>query len=157
MNGLENTWGSKIATTNWKIGELDIETARYSPIKEVYNYEINNPSTSSGEITYEAKIGLMYASDYGYAASPANWSTNIGSLNNDTNRNNNWMFMGLYEWTISRRSDFTGNNAFYVYDAGSVSNYRVGGYRGVRPSFYLESTVTYISGSGTESDPFRIA
>lgn len=154
MNGLENTWGSKIATTNWKIGELDIETARYSPIKEVYNYEINNPSTSSGEITYEAKIGLMYASDYGYAASPANWSTNIGSLNNDTNRNNNWMFMGLDDWTISRTSD-TSDGSWFVDASGGVY-IGVGQDHAVRPTFYLNSNVTYVSGFGTSSDPIRI-
>lgn len=154
MNGLENTWGSKIATTNWKIGELDIETARYSPIKEVYNYEINNPSTSSGEITYEAKIGLMYFSDYRYAASPDYWTTTLFE-----ERASDWMYLGINEWTITRGSD----SADFVFCVGSTScirsivleNSKI--LLGVRPVFYLNSDVQYISGSGTESDPFRIA
>ena len=153
MNGLENTWGSKIATTNWKIGELDIETARYSPIKEVYNYEINNPSTSSGEITYEAKIGLMYFSDYRYAASPDYWTTTLFE-----ERASDWMYLGINEWTISQRVERIAN-VFILYSdyGGSVYYGNVIYALAVRPVFYLNSNVQYISGSGTQSDPFRIA
>ena len=70
--------------------------------KQYYTTELGSSSSST---TYSAKIGLMYVSDYGYAASPANWSTALYNYDNATN--NNWMYMGTYEWTISRRSDTT--------------------------------------------------
>ena len=47
-------------------------------------------------------------SDYGYAASPENWTVNMGSLNNATHTNNNWMYMaimtGLFPacWTLRK-------------------------------------------------------
>ena len=74
-----------------------------------------------------------------------------------TNRDNNWMFMGLYEWTISRRSDGT-TYAFYVISSGRVYVDYVGyNYFAVRPSFYLNSDVEIYEGNtGTQSDPYRI-
>ena len=99
----------------------------------------------------------MYVSDYGYAASPENWQTILYNYDNDTNRNNNWMFMGLWEWTITCQSDGASalGLAFDVYNIGIVFDFANIG--GVRPVFYLNSDVTYISGTGTQYDPFRIA
>ena len=96
----------------------------------------------------------MYVSEYGYAASPENWNTTLYNYDNDTNRNNNWMYMGAYEWTISRSSDY-GNDAFSV-GRDYVNNVRVYISRGVRSSFSLESSVVLSGGSGTSDDPFRV-
>ena len=120
--------------------------------KTVYTNEITSPAEAT---TYSVKVGLMYVSDYGYAASPENWNTTLSNYANDTNRNNNWMYMGAYEWTITRRSDNT-NYAFRVTDSGNVNNLRVNLNYGVRPSFYLNSNVSYVSGDGSQNSPFRI-
>ena len=146
-------WSSKIAEHTWIVGGNSWANIGNTTVKNSYTNEIVNPATNT---TYNAKIGLMYVSDYGYAASPANWNTNMGSLNNDTNRNNNWMFMGLYEWTISRYLDDS-YSAFGVGNSGRVDNL-VGVDTGsaVRPSFYLEPSVAYISGDGSINLPFRI-
>ena len=68
--------------------------------------------------------------------------------------------MGLTEWTISRSSDVT-NNAFGVSNTGYVS---YGSFDlvhdsgdAVRPCFYLVSDVVLSGGTGTASDPYRIA
>ena len=66
------------------------------------------------------------------------------------------MYMGLYEWTISRNADLS-NNAFFVHYVGYVNYHYVSYYgRGVRASFSLESSVSYVSGSGSMSDPIVI-
>ena len=100
----------------------------------------------------------MYVSDYGYAASPENWNTTLYNYDNDTNKNNNWMYMGLNEWTITDRSDYS-HNAFDINEKGNVNHYsmREAQRYAVRPSFYIKSTTVYVSGTGTQSDPFRIA
>ena len=68
----------------------------------------------------------------------------------------NWMYMGLYEWTISRSSGST-DVSFYVDTLGYVSSSYVSAYfLAARPVFYLESAVTYVSGSGSMTDPLRI-
>ena len=63
--------------------------------------------------------------------------------------------MGLYEWTISRYADYS-VFAFRVYYDGYVGSYNVGYDYGVRASFNLESSVSYVSGSGSMSDPIVI-
>ena len=151
LNNIGNKWSSLIATTNWKVGGMSY--SQTNTAKQYYTTELGSSSSST---TYSAKIGLMYVSDYGYAASPANWSTALYNYDNDTNRNNNWMYMGLYDWTISRYSDDT-YSAVYVDDDGGVFGYYVDGDRGVRPSFSLKSSVVLTGGSGSSADPYRIA
>ena len=66
------------------------------------------------------------------------------------------MYMGLYEWTISRIAD-NSTYAFYVYNNGYVDNDGAGSDSiGVRPSFNLLSSITYVSGSGSANDPIVI-
>ena len=65
------------------------------------------------------------------------------------------MYMGLYEWTISRNADYS-DSAFGVSSDGGVLYNNVNFNRGVRASFNLESSVSYVSGSGSMSDPIVI-
>lgn len=96
-----------------------------------------------------AKIGLMYSSDYYYASSP-NATKNYQSA-----RNMNWMYMGLLEWTIYRTSN-EDNFAFYIYYEGGLVKLYVGDCVAVIPSFYLETSVTYISKDGKQNSSIRI-
>ena len=152
LNNIGSTWSSKIATTSWKVGGNTYQNIYRVPVKQTYQNEIVSPAEST---TYSAKIGLMYVSDYGYATSPSNWNTNLGSYNSTTVRDNNWMWMGYYNWTISRCSGNT-NNVFLVGDTGIVFDAYVDFSLGVRPTFYLNSNVTLSGGNGTQSSPFRI-
>ena len=127
----------------------------YQP--DVYKrQELVNPATDDVD---HAKIGLMYVSDYSYAADPRYWTTQMYREDGQDYRlaaTSNWMYMGLWEWTISRRSGPT-DISFAVNATGYVSDGNVGtGFLAARPVFYLESAVTYVSGSGSMTDPLRI-
>ena len=151
-NTLGSEWQSKIATHSWKVGGMGRDTS--ATAKDYYDTEVGSSSSST---TDSMKIGLMYVSDYGYGASEEYWNTDLFDYDNDTNRNNNWMYMGVDEWTISRNSGTT-DNAFYVYNTGYVNGYNgVYGTLAVRPSFYLESSVVLEGGSGTSADPYRLS
>ncbi len=146
LNYFSLIWQNKIANHIWYVGGH----SRYNaPSKEFYNAE------SSGT-TWSGKIGLIYVSDYGYATSNSYWSTNLNNYDNSPITNNNWMYMGLPEWTISRNSG-NSNYVFRVHNYGNVGDGIVNGYFAIRPCFYLNSNVTYISGSGTSTDPIRLA
>ena len=153
ISNIGSKWSDLIATTSWKVGGSTYQNIYNVPVKQTYQNEIVSPSDST---IYGAKIGLMYVSDYGYAASPENWNTNLYNYDSDTNRNNNWMFMGLYDWTISRNSDST-EFAFIEDYTGSIGygavNYRISS---VRPVFYLGSSVEFSEGDGTKQNPYRI-
>jgi len=158
INNIGTTWANKIATVTWKVGGNTWANIGTKTSSVAYTNEITNPvttNTTDNATTYSAKIGLMYVSDYGFAASPDAWTLTMSSYNNTTATNNNWMYMGLYEWTISRNADssyiaFGVDFVGHVYDNGVVSNI------GVRASFNLESSVSYVSGSGSMSDPIVI-
>ena len=100
-------------------------------------------------------IGLMYVSDYGYAASHENWQTALYSYNNVTIKNNNWLYLGDFDWTISRSLNFTGD-AFIVNYTGYTYINEVDDNYAIRPVFYLKSNATLMNGIGTSSDPYHI-
>ena len=158
INNIGTTWANKIATVTWKVGGNTWANIGTKTSSVAYTNEITNPvttNTTDNATTYSAKIGLMYVSDYGFAASPDAWTLTMSSYNNTTATNNNWMYMGLYEWTISRRAGAS-DYAFRVDFDGGVDGYNVNDYYGVRASFNLESSVSYVSGSGSMSDPIVI-
>mgnify|MGYP004615322461 CR=1 FL=1 len=143
------TLKNKIVTTTWKVGGGSSTNLTDVP-KTAYKYEVGSSASTT---THDTKIGLMYVSDYGFAADSSGWTTILVSYESNTSKN--WLYLGSDEWTISRNSGGT-TFAFYVNSSGYVSSGSVSGGNAVRPSFNLLSSVTYVSGSGTSSDPIRI-
>ena len=150
-------WANKIADTTWKIGGNTWANIGPQSAKTAYQNEVVEPKPGeySTETEYRAKIGLMYVSDYWFAVAPSVWTTNLGPDNGETIRNVNWMYMGLYEWTISREADYT-TTVFLVSDTGTLGSNKAFNAFGVRPVFYLSSSVNYASGSGSAADPISI-
>ena len=144
------TLTEKIATTTWKVGGGTATNTSQSVPATAYQYEVGSSASTT---TYDAKIGLMYKSDYGFAADQSGWTTKLSSYN--SNKSKNWLFLGSSEWTISRNSAST-NNAFGVISTGNIGNSDVASSIDVRPSFNLDSSVKYVSGSGSMSDPVRV-
>ena len=147
-NTIPVEWQNLIAESTWQVGGMNFSNTNTA--KQYYDVEVG-----TGQSGYEEtmKIGLMYVSDYGYGASPEKWTT---ALTEDNYGTDNWIYFSSNEWTISQ------HNPLFTFSIDSsyggrviiIQNIRL---FAVRPSFYLNSTVTYISGSGTQSDPFRIA
>ena len=150
------TLADKIATTTWKVGGNTSANISGVVPKTAYQYEVGSSASST---TVDKKIGLMYVSDYYYSASPSAWT--LMGYNSDATKDyraaktTNWLYLGSDEWTISRNSDTT-STAFCVNSTGFVSLDSVTISYAVRPSFNLESSTTYVSGSGSMSDPVRI-
>ena len=157
------TFSEKIVQTTWKVGgNTTVSITRAIP-SVVYQNEIQkaiSTNTTDNATEYQAKIGLMYVSDYGYAAEPSAWKTTLYNYNKNDEygvaiKTINWLYLGSAEWTISR-SAATSDNAFGVYRTGNINNYRVNSNNSVRPVFNLESSITYVSGSGSAVDPIVI-
>ena len=106
------------------------------------------------------KIAIMYASDYGYAASKECTSTlfNYNDLNCKTT--NNWLDKSVSTWLLSQNST-NPYRAFAVYTGGIVDN---GGNSdislnkyGVRPVLSLSSNVKISGGEGTSQKPYMLS
>ncbi len=161
INNIRSEWAAKIAETTWKVGGNTFANIGTQPAKTAYQNEIVSPvttNTTDGATEYSAKIGLMYVSDYMYAAPQDKW-TLVGNGSETTDyraaTSVNWMYMGFGDWTISRIAD-NSSSVFGMYSTGYVDYGYVGGNSGCRPSFSLLSSTTYVSGSGSASDPMVI-
>ena len=151
------TIAEKIATTTWKVGGGSWDNIGTSVPATAYKNEVGSSASTT---TVDKKIGLMYVSDYYYSASPSAW-TLVGFNLRDATKDygaatsTNWLYLGSTEWTISRTSDYT-NFEFCVNSTGNVCHGYATNSNGVRPSFNLESSVKYVSGSGSIENPIRI-
>ena len=152
------TLKNKIATTTWKVGGGT--PANISEVVPATAYK-NEVGSSASRTIVNKKIGLMYVTDYYYSASPSAW-TLVGYNSSDTTKDYrvaktiNWLYLGSIEWTISCHSG-TSYSAFGVGNLGYVSGYfDVSTSSAVRPTFNRESSVKYVSGSGSMSDPVRV-
>ena len=115
----------------------------------------NCKSANSGayDASTTSKIGLMYTSDYLYASSYySDTSTTAGSQ--EYYGSKNWLYQG-FEYFITPVSN-SNIYTFNIYRAGYLRNTTssTGSGLGIRPTFYLKSTITIVSGTGTSSDPY---
>ena len=169
---------SAIANAKWHLGGANDPNYQTLTAEDIYTEERNTSAIYSGNpSSIYAKVGLMYPSDYGYATVGG---TNInksecrtrdlydwdGSIYSDC-RNNDWLFISQnnfvnnVEWTITPRSDTSGNvlhirstgNVSHQYNYIDVPNF----YWAARPTFYLDSSVLKIvGGTGTSDNAYRI-
>ena len=169
---------NSIANAKWHLGGASSSNYNTLTAEGIYKEERNASAIYSGNpSSIYAKVGLMYPSDYGYATIGG---TNInksecrtrdlydwdGSIYSDC-RNNDWLFISQnnfvnnVEWTITPRSDTSGNvlhirstgNVSHQYNYIDVPNF----YWAARPTFYLDSSVLKIvGGTGTSDNAYRI-
>ena len=168
INKINDTAKSMIQNTTWTLGGTTYKTSNppYEtyPVNELYESERGTKVYSKHATTSTDYIGLIYPSDYGYASTDASCRQNLRSGLTYTNntyggtptcKNNNWLFKGVWYWTISPYSS-SANFVFYVHSDGSL-NHNIALYReSVRPSVYLKSDIKIVSGSGTKDDSFKL-
>ena len=146
--------------------EIGINGADYygSMIKKVYwNTGASTKDATSSTVYGTEKatqtiynyVGLMSASDYGYATS-ASHSTNLSSYNNATHTLNNWLYGQGFEWTNIQYSS-NARNALYVDNDGFVSNINASNGYAVRPVLYLGADIYVSSGDGSKAAPYVIS
>lgn len=133
-----------IETTTWYVGGLD-NSFKTKPGKEIINYEIGENKNNGATIIQ--KIGLPYISDYIYAGDE--------KIYNQTVQNqNNWLFTSNM-WFISRQNSNLIDN-YYLKSDGTIDSDNVKNLKNIKPTFYLSGSVKYISGTGTNSDPYIV-
>ena len=152
LNNIGTTWSNMIENTTWKVSGHT--TSDVTP-KAMYTAEITNATKTYGPSNGTSKIGLMYASDYGFAAAPSAWTTTLWNYNSSSIKSVNWMYMGLSEWTITPIS----SNSISVFTLGFNGNLdgdSANCGNGGRPVLYLKASVAYAGGSGTKDSPITL-
>lgn len=152
-NGLVSNSKNMIETITWKLGKTP--TAGFNnPINVAYSSE-----RTSGASTTSAKVGLIYPSDYLYAAlvDTCNRSQILYSTYNTSGcYNQNWLFNNGAYWTITGNLASNGQ-ATFVSSNGSVSSTLARNIKqNVFPVVYLKATTLKMDGTGTSANPYII-
>ena len=137
-------YGKMVEDVYFNVGAGDY---KFKTASNYYTQEIATHTTST------SKIGLMYASDWGYAIKGF-----TGVLGGDGSPENlsdkNWLFSNGFEWTMSA-CDSTIPLAVYSY--GFLHDPDTAGFGySIRPVLYLKSNVYVVSGNGSKVEPYRI-
>lgn len=120
----------------------------------IYPSDGNCTDNMSRSSTWTGKVGLISASDFGYAS--LNSSCNNDLTYNESCANQNWLNMGQGYWTMTpRNSNYFGNAVWYATGYNLGDNVTSAG-EGIRPVVYLKSSVVITSGDGTKSNPYKL-
>ena len=158
LNNIGSKWANMIAVSTWKFGGNTGANIYSQPAKTAYQNEIVSPvttNTTDNATEYSAKIGLMYATDWGFAINQNRWNRTLSNYGFSGIENENWLYLGIHEFLATRNID----NSYFVFcilDSGSVFNFNASVATAIRPTFYLNSSIIYSSGDGTKTNPIRI-
>ena len=159
LNSLDSTSQSMIGNAKYYLGgyndslriQKDVMYQNERKIIGSTYYNGSNPNSWTG------RLALMYASDYGYAASDECKQT-LNNYNNTTCTNNNWLFINnAYQWLLPQNGDYSNFVSTAVSGGGVGSDANVSSNKfAVRPVLYLKSFVQITGGKGTSTDPYVI-
>ena len=167
-----STTATTVNFTNYKLSDKAksyITTSRYYlggyitsegvMTNQFYAYERGTTRYDTNRPLYwEGMVGLMYPSDYGYAAGNTCvtgtklWDYDEECVNKD------WLYISnTYQWLMSPCSGPSGgafivDSSGYVYDTDGVSSAG-----SVRPVFYLSSSASITDGEGSSTNPYILA
>ena len=124
----------------------------------MYGYERGTLRYNTDRPLYwEGMVGLMYQSDYGYAA--GNICVNGATLFDYARRcmNNDWLYISnTNQWLMSPNSSDS-YGVFLGSSSGEVSDSISFGTASVRPVFFLNSSASITDGEGTSSNPYILS
>ena len=170
-NKLDNTSKSLIDNHLWNTGGIEWKI-RTNPVA-FYKAERGNITgkictggdvcndTVKRKTTWTGYVALPYMTDYAYASSESICETNMDAKDSEGKyvcMNNNWIFKpNTVYWTLSPYA--LGNASSHVWNVSYVSNLYVSdaakGYA-IFPAIYLKSNVLIESGTGTNTDPYKL-
>ena len=161
--GLTEEAKTMISDAKWNLGG----SSTHNGVTASMFYERERGTTIySGRPTeWIGSIGLMYASDYGYATSGGSTANRETCLNTELNNwndyddcfNNDWLYNSSNtQWTLTPNSN-TSHTVFSV-DRSGYGRYLQAFIRNAdSPAIYLSSNVKISGGEGTESSPYQLS
>ena len=166
-----STTATTVNFTNYKLSDKAksyITTSRYylggynnnTPLtNEMYGYERGTLRYNTDRPLYwEGMVGLMYPSDYGYAAgNTCVTETKLFDYDGGC-KIKDWLYISnTYQWLMSPGSGDSGR-VFNVNSSGYVNNGHISNnVYSVSPVFYLNSSASISSGDGTSAAPYILS
>ena len=154
--GLTDEVKDMIGQSKYYLGS--ISSSVYSD--DYYTFERGTTVYSGHATEWTGYIGLMYPSDYTYAAD-LSLCTETGEHYDDIHcTGTNWLYLGVSEWTISPGGSI--DNAFAIHSNGDIHYFHYDDWYvldriEVRPVFYLKNVVMVSGGDGTQENPYTLS
>ena len=171
LNSLDSTSKSMIGNTKYYLGSYKGWVSGQGLTQtsvQMYSYERKIQNTTSNEFyngtnpnSWVGKLGLMYASDYGYASGNCEnkklYDTNSSSNDIRACNGTNWLYnIKAIEWLLPQNASLSGG-AFCVKADGRVDTLDISKFQFVvRPVLYLISSAKITGGNGTSSSPYTL-
>ena len=172
---IKEKYQNYISESVWNTGGNEytyVNSAATLPTLGQYNAERGNKfytadtaNNVTRTATWTGKVGLIYASDFGYASNDEECqndlragqvydaSTGNYDYTNVKCKNDNWLHKSQWYWTLSPYS--SGSPFAFIVGGGGVVYYSdaFNSYE-VRPSVYLKSNILIIGGDGSSLNPY---
>ena len=156
-NSIDSTYKNMISEETYYLGGATFSNYQTLTVSGYYNAERDGSQVYSGNpASTKQYIGLMYPSDYGYAAGSSCLSTALYNYDGGCKKSD-YLSIGVSEWL---QASYASRNydAVYLYDVGYV--FGLGGNvtdsHAVRPVLYLTSETQIIVGDGSSSNPVQL-
>ena len=153
--GLTAKSKSKVNTSRYYLGGHNTGQVKTTTM---YGYERGTARYDNDRPLYwDGYVGLMYPSDYGYAA--GNTCVNGTNLYNydSSCKSKDWLYNSSnWQWLMSPNSVYS-DCAWYVYSSGIVYNFGSGHTGLAAPVFYLNSSASISDGEGTLGAPYILS
>ena len=167
---IKSKYQRMISETLWNIGggkysgtkPYNLYTKiQYENERDTITYNNNRPSTWLG------KIGLIYASDYGYSSTDKEcrkdlragliYSNNTYDYTNVRCKNSNWL--NNKEWLFTMSHSISDNHLMFItYGSnGIITEDSVVYAKSIKPSIYLLQNVKITSGTGERDNPYKLS
>ena len=168
---IKSNYQNMISESVWNIGGNSFTgsapytlnlLSQYNAERETITYKNSRPTEWTG------KVGLIYASDYGYASTLAECHENLraGITYDTANKSydysngkckiDNWLAKSNFRWTLSPVSSSLAN-VFSVNGAGAVNIDDAYTSLGVFPAVFLKSDIKITSGTGEKDKPYILS
>ena len=151
--GIDESLREYIETTTWYLyGSGTDQSKQNWYLCERGGNSCTGANSGGYSTTTDAKIGLMYLSDYLYASSYYT-SSNTTTQSEYYFGNKNWLYKG-YEWTLT--PDASDANTVWAVFYGAAYDHKSYNPHFFRPTFYLKSSVYVTGGNGSFDNPFTL-
>ncbi len=157
-NSINITYQNMISPSTFYLGGSTSSNYKTLTASGYYNAERDSSQVYSGNpASTTQNIGLMYPSDYGYAAGESCLSAALYNYNSSC-KNTDYLFNSKNEW-LQAPSASDSNDAAGLSSTGLVkcfANYVNYISYAVRPVLYLNTSVQITDGIGSQSNPFKL-
>ena len=154
-NGINGTYKNMISEETYYLGGHTISNEETLTASGYYNAERDSSQVYSGNPASTTQyIGLMYPSDYGYAAGSSCLSTALYDYKSSC-KNSDYLSIGVAEWLQTPLASYFSlaaelNSLGSVYGIGVTDSYAV------RPVLYLNTNVQITGGDGSQGNAFQL-